>query len=158
MSFCGLRKPPKNLRTLPLRPREAVQSVLAADPGSLVDVRESHDFDHDHEDRELQHLLRKRGNANFEWARDDQLSIILESVSEARTRTPNWDTEEIWAGPDKGKAPLGPHFRFKRTRFFNDDDIPEDYRAEMSSKSIPTTPKPIQSPPRDVSSAVVALE
>ena len=151
MSFCGLRKPPKNLRTLPLRPREAVQSVLAADPGSLVDIRDSHDFDHDHEDRELQHLLRKRGNANFEWARDDQLSIILESVSEARTRTPNWDTEEIWAGPDKGKAPLGPHFRFKRTRFLNDDNIPEDYRAEMSSKSIPTTPKPIQPPPRDVS-------
>jgi hypothetical protein len=134
-----------------------VQSVLAADPGSLVDVRDSHDFDdhdHDHEDRELQHLLRNRGSANFEWARDDQLSIILESVSEARTRTPNWDTEEIWAGPDKGKAPLGPHFRFKKTRFLNDDDIPEDYRAEMSSRSIPTMPKPIQPPPKDVSSDV----
>ena len=148
MSFCGLRKPPKNLRSLPLRPRQAVQSVLAADPGSL-DVRDSHDYDH--EDRELQHLLRKRGSANFEWARDDQLSIILASVSEARTRTPTWDTEEVWLKPDKGKAPFVPHFRYKRTRFLDHDDIPEDYHVEMSSKSIPGTPRPIQPPPRDVS-------
>jgi hypothetical protein len=153
MSFCGLRKPHKNLRTLPLCPRQAVQSVLAADPGAL-DVRDSHDYDQDHGDRELQHLLRQRGSANFEWAREDQLSIILESVSEARSRTLNWDTEEIWAKPDREKAPLGPHFRFKRTRFLN-DNIPEDHHAEMSSRSIPDTPRPIQPPPRDVSLDVV---
>lgn len=157
MSFCGMRK-----RERPLRRKEIDKGKgkqRESHPGP--DVRDEHfeDFEKFEQTRLLQ-----RKSADFEWARNDQLSVILEILEETSRNTPNWEKEESALGLDRALPAPRPQIPpLKRTRFVDRDSnirpIPEhqhyEYFGKMSSeqRSSPGTPRPIAPPPRDVSRA-----
>ena len=100
MSFCGLRNPEKKA----LRRRQ--KNGKAVDRGdesqNLVGgyVRHSQDDDGSEQIREI---LRRK-SADFEWAREDQLSAILEVLEERNT--PGWEKEESALGWDQAAPPV----------------------------------------------------
>jgi hypothetical protein len=154
MSFCGLRNQEKR----ELRRLQKGKSVERANdlynPAS-VDVRGEYE---DFEDHERIRLLRRK-SADFEWAREDQLSVILEILEESSRKgnTPNWEKDESALGWDRVITPVSPPRipPLKRTRFVDRDSrirpIPEHYAVNMSDGRTPESPRPIQTPPRDVS-------
>jgi hypothetical protein len=150
MSFCGLRKP------RPLRRRKEDKGKGKEDPGR-IDVR---DWRNDSEsESEAKGLLQQRKkSANFDWAREDQLSTILENLDENRRTTPNWENEPNakWdPAPPPAFVPKFASAAFKKTRFLEyvTSSIPEDRIPLMSfsGSKTPETPKSIAPPPRDVS-------
>jgi hypothetical protein len=124
-----------------------------------IDVRGSHKYE-DFEDHQRNRLLRRK-SADFEWAREDQLSIILEILEESSRKgnTPNWEKDESALGWDRVITPPPPAPPsippLKRTRFIDRDSrirlIPEHYAVNMSDGRTPESLRPIQTPPRDVS-------
>jgi hypothetical protein len=103
-------------------------------------------------------VRRRKKSTDFQWAREDQLSIILEILDgdkESRRSTPRWEQKEK-EGPRKrpsldwDKVPrLEP---FKRTRFLDQRFSLSDHLEVMSSrKTSPGTSRPIEAPPTDVS-------
>lgn len=155
MSFCGLR----NREKRELRRLQKGKSVERGNdsynnPASrFVDVRGEHD---DFDDSNERNQLLRRKSADFEWAREDQLSVILEILEETSRNTPNWEKDESALGWDRVTPPAPPKIPpLKRTRFVDRDSrirpIPEHYAVNMSEKITPDSPRPIQSPPRDVS-------
>lgn len=194
MSLCGLKK--KSYKTL--RPSSAVSAVSAVKEGKQAQRQPSsiskfteefhsdypclspstaashsyvsnHDFPQDGPER----FIRRRRSTDLKWAREDQLSVILENLSETGSRRENelttstiatWDTEDLVEALDfnvrntqySGDRTHRNIRGFKRTRFV-DQDIPEyEYCApedNMSdrSRTSPEIPKPIAPPPRDVS-------
>lgn len=104
--------------------------------------------------KQLRPVSRRRKNAGFEGAREeDQLSVILEILEgESRRNTPNWNQD-----PRRKKTLLDsdqvPRLE-QRTQFHDEDYSRDDQSIIMSSpkaKSSPGTPKPIEDPPTDVS-------
>lgn len=168
MWFCGLRKP------RPLRPRKldkgkSVEQDYEADSPGRLDVREGRSRDDNSGLAEGFELRQQKTRANFDWAREDQLSTILEQISErSRTNTPNWENEPSAKAADAKWDPApSPTFvpkfasaAFKKTRFVEHvDNIPEDRLPLMSfpAGKSPDTPRSITPPPRDVSAVLVAL-
>lgn len=170
MSFCGLRKPRPLRRRVQKEDKGKGKLVQHADeahdPGRL-DVSTWRNDSESLSDSKW--LLRQKRSANFDWAREDQLSTILEQISnegiDSRRGTPNWENEpnarEENAKWDPAPAPtFAPKFAsqaFKKTRFVEHvDSIPEDRLPLMSFKSggrqTPETPRSIAPPPTDVSS------
>jgi hypothetical protein len=111
-------------------------------------------------------VRRRKKSADFQWAREDQLSVILEifdgdKESRRSSSTPKWEEKEK-EGPrrrtslDWDKVPrLEP---FKRTRFLDQQFSLSDHLEVMSSRrTSPGTPKPIEAPPTDVSFCVTHL-
>lgn len=166
MSLCGLRRPP------PLRPRreakkdkekgreKSVPGDEYHDPG-LLDVRREPN------DSERNSLLH-RASANFDWAREDQLSTILEFEDSGSRRDESQDyhvpvTPTPEQPPRKARV-IKP--RVKRTRFVehlsSPGNISKLYRERMSSsmsdRRTPDTPRPIAPPPRDVSWLIVLCD
>lgn len=155
MSFCGLRnREKKALRRL--QKGKSVERGNSSYNPAFVDVRDEYD---DYEDNERNRLLHRRKSADFEWAREDQLSVILEILEESSRKgnTPNWEKDESSLGWDRATPPApAPRIPpLKRTRFVDRDSrirpIPEHYAVNMSDKRTPESPRPIQTPPRDVS-------
>lgn len=153
MLLCGLRKP------RPLRRKQDDKGKGKEDPGR-PDVR------HRNNDSEaepgtrglLQHQPKQ--SADFDWAREDQLSTILENLDENRRSTPNWENEPN-AKWDSAAA-VAPVFASKfasatckKTRFLEyvSSSISEDRIPLMSfsERKSPETPRPIAPPPKDVS-------
>lgn len=128
----------------------------------------------------------KDSTPETQWAREDQLSVILESensLDEIRRQNtpPTWDDDDLDIGRDfgvryppsqqsqsrVGRTPRIPGF--KKTRFVDQDFIPEDdYYSQdrrllsmsdtsRSRKSPSPMPRPIQAPPRDVSSVLLLV-
>lgn len=159
MSFCGLRKP------RPLRRRKEEKGKGKSvqrneDPGRL-DVRDwNNDSESESDAKGLlqQHQVhhQRKKSADFDWAREDQLSTILEHLEESRKNTPNWENEPN-AKRDDPKPVFVPKFSsaaFKKTRFLEySSSIPEERIPLMSfsGSKTPDTPRSIAPPPRDVS-------
>lgn len=119
--------------------------------------------------------LRKRKSANFEWARSDQLSVILEILEKtSNAGTPQWEKTEAalkWDTiPKLSPPPPSPLFKGKgkgkekRTRWLDyeyglrtpESGYPPYYSPlEMSTslgrRDSPVTPRAIEPPPTDVS-------
>lgn len=168
-TLCGLRRtrhPP------PLRPRRETKKDKGKGKEKAVlanDHRETHGFlDVSREpiDSERKSLL-NRPSANFDWAREDQLSTILENLEDSSSRRgdeQDKDHEQPPLTPTPEQAPRKPQVikpRVKRTRFVehlsSPGHISKQYREKMSSMSgrrTPETPRPIAAPPRDVSCCV----
>lgn len=119
---------------------------------------------------EPEQYLRRRRSSDLRWQREqDQLSVILETLSETgstrRSREQTWDSEdlaEVLEFPARHNVNISsqPRIRpFKKTRF--EDSIPEHEdcdpeptprRMSVSDRgSKGDTPRPIAPPPRDVS-------
>ena len=123
------------------------------DPGFLDVSREPIDS-------ERKSLL-NRPSANFDWAREDQLSTILENLDDSASRRGDDQEDQQPLTPVPEQAPRKPRVirsRVKRTRFVehlsSPGHISKQYREKMSSMSgrrTPETPRPIAAPPRDVS-------
>jgi hypothetical protein len=153
MSFCGLRNRERR-EARRLRKGKTVERNDSYNPAP-VDVRDDYQ---DFEDHERNRLLRRK-SAEFEWAREDQLSVILEILEESSRKgnTPNWEKDESALGWDRVITPPAPPRipLLKRTRFVDRDSrikpIPENYAVNMSDRRTPDSPRPIQTPPRDVS-------
>ncbi|KAH6710914.1 hypothetical protein DL95DRAFT_322727 [Leptodontidium sp. 2 PMI_412] len=166
-TLCGLRRtrhPP------PLRPRRETKKDKGKGKEKAVlanDHRETHGFlDVSREpiDSERKSLL-NRPSANFDWAREDQLSTILENLEDSSSRRgdeQDKDHEQPPLTPTPEQAPRKPQVikpRVKRTRFVehlsSPGHISKQYREKMSSMSgrrTPETPRPIAAPPRDLES------
>ncbi|KAH7418094.1 hypothetical protein BKA64DRAFT_700632 [Cadophora sp. MPI-SDFR-AT-0126] len=164
-TLCGLRRthhPP------PLRPRREEKRDKEKGKGKekSVLVNETHDpgyLDVSREpiDSERKSLL-NRPSANFDWAREDQLSTILESLDDSASRRDDEEGEQQPLTPVPEQAPRKPRVirsRVKRTRFVehlsSPGHISKQYREKMSSMSgrrTPETPRPIAAPPRDLES------
>ncbi|KAL2069067.1 hypothetical protein VTL71DRAFT_15405 [Oculimacula yallundae] len=167
-TLCGLRR---IHRTPPLRPRREEKidkgkgkekSVLATneirDPGFLDVSRDPIDSD-----SEIKSLL-NRPSANFDWAREDQLSTILEIFDDNGSRKGDdleKQTEQQPLTPLQEEAPRKPRVikpRVKRTRFVEHISSPghisKAYREKMSmsGRRTPETPRPIAPPPKDLES------
>ncbi|KAH6668183.1 hypothetical protein B0J14DRAFT_600013 [Halenospora varia] len=117
--------------------------------------------------------LRRRKSENFEWAREDQLSVILELLeNESKRGTPGWEKqiEEInWSEVPRlsppPPTPKTPTPQMKKTRF-PDQDRDRGFRTPGSSysssykmsgsrdrsRSSPATPRLIEPPPTDLES------
>lgn len=130
-----------------------------------------------------EHYLRRRRNSDdLRWIREDQLSVILENLSETGSTTQRRSREQAWDSEDLAEVlefsarhpdvniPSQPRHKrggsgsgYKKTRF--EDSIPEYeyyapepvYRSRMSvsdkSSKGGDIPRPIAPPPRDVSTA-----
>jgi hypothetical protein len=149
MSFCGLRNREKReLRRLQ-KGKSVERGIESHNPAS-VDVRDEYE---DSEDHERKRLLRRK-SADFEWAREDQLSVILEILEESSRKgnTPNWEKDESVLGWDRVVTPRAPRVPpLKRTdRDSRIPPIPEHYAVNMSDRRTPESPRPLQTPPRDV--------
>jgi hypothetical protein len=97
MSFCGLRnREERELRRL--QKGKSVQRGNESHNPASVDVRDKYE---DSEDHERKRLLRRK-SADFEWAREDRLSVILDILEESSRKgnTPNWEKDESVLGWD----------------------------------------------------------
>lgn len=112
-SFCGLRKA-KPLRRR--KPKEGKPMQRASEDSGQLDVRHW-DWDADSESGlNVEEVLRQRQNPD--WAREDQVSTILEPLEESRRNTPNWENEPKvqWILASAfGPKPVNP--AIKNTRF-----------------------------------------
>jgi hypothetical protein len=117
-----------------------------------VDVSDEHD---EHGDYEGTRLLRRQKSVDFEWAREDQLSVILKILEETSRNRPNWEKDESTLGWDRAPPPPPRIPSLERTRFVDQDSrirpISEHYSVNMSERRTPETLRPIQPPPTDVS-------
>ena len=150
MSFCGLRNREKRELHRLQKGKSVERGNESHNPAS-VDVRDEYE---DSEDHERNRLLRRK-SADFEWAREDQLSVILEILEESSRKgnTPNWEKDESVLGWDRVVTPRAPPRvpPFERTdRDSRILPIPEHYAVNMSDRRTPESPRPIQTPPRDV--------
>ncbi|CZS98632.1 uncharacterized protein RAG0_10095 [Rhynchosporium agropyri] len=138
-----------------------VPASATQDPGFLDVV--SHDPAES--DSEAKSLL-NRPSANFEWAREDQLSTILESFDDTGSRK---SRDELERQKEQEHWPLAPlqeealrkraavvKPRVKRARFAEHISSPghisKQYREKMSMSGARTaeSPRPIAPPPKDL--------
>jgi hypothetical protein len=191
MSLCGLKKKSYKIP----RPVSAVGTVstiredtsVQHQSANFIEKFESDDpcpcaardvTDSESRDEPRQ-ALRCRSSADFTWpwAREDQLSVILETLSEAGSRRESEPTWERHRGTESGDLDVAVRSSttpsahpyplqnertqryipsFKRTRFIDQDIpeheyyVPEDKMSDNSRPS-PEIPRPIAPPPQDVS-------
>ncbi|KAK2628102.1 hypothetical protein QTJ16_002748 [Diplocarpon rosae] len=161
MSLCGLRRPPPLRRRREVkidkeRGTEKASPDEQPDPGLLHASNEPTLLD----PSDLLH----RPSANFEWARTDRLSTILENLEDGSSRrdesldqpqTPLIPTPE--QTPRKARAIRA---RVKRTRFVehisSPGNISKQYRQKlmltMYDRRAQEAPRPIATPPRELES------
>lgn len=191
-TLCGLRRRPKykslaqetkaplrrRSKTL-TRPKPSTTDVANPSHRSVITPTTdgfpvSQDEDEERETFSGVSNLRKRNSANFDWARSDQLSVILEILEKtSNVGTPQWEKTEAalkWDTITKLSPPPPPTPRFKgkgkekRTRWLDyeyglrtpESGYPPYYSPlEMSTTSgrrdSPVTPRAIEPPPTDVS-------
>jgi hypothetical protein len=176
-TFCGLRRKryaiayqalSPDTAPITLRSRSRSKSSHPQQSADTANPTSSHQSLHDVEkkDPEKEVLfthsnLRKKTNSVFEWSREDQLSVILEILSE-KGDTPIWEKTEAalnWEQiPKLSPSPPSPRGKGKRTRWIDHEypglRSPESiYPPTMSSsrgRESPITPRSIEPPPTDV--------
>ncbi|CAL3962262.1 hypothetical protein PZA11_000528 [Diplocarpon coronariae] len=158
MSLCGLRRPP------PLRRRREVKIDKGKDT-EKAPPDEKHEpdlLDASKEPTLDQSDLLHRPSANFEWARTDRLSTILENLEDSDIRRDgSLDHPQTPLRPTPQQLPRKARVirpRVKRTRFVehisSPGNISKQYRQKlmltMSDRRTPETPRPIATPPREL--------
>ena len=160
--FCGLCSPYKTLRHS--HSEESVHSADEASHPSRRDVRRKgkENAKDQHESSQSKSAFKRRKSANFEWAREDQLSVILAILEgESRRNTPNWDDwdQEEFAALNWEKVPRIPSFhssfyqRIGRQEFGSLLNSPtkSDHSIMSERRPSPESVRPFLPPPRDVS-------
>lgn len=193
-TLCGLRRRPKYKSLAqgpqaPLRrrsktltrpkPKPSTNDVANLSPrGSLTPTTDAFPAVSQDEEEERETFpgvsnLRKRKSANFEWARSDQLSVILEILEKtSNAGTPQWEKTEAalkWDTiPKLSPPPPSPLFKGKgkekRTRWLDYEYglrtpesgyppyyLPLTMSTSSGRRDSPVTPRAIEPPPTDVS-------
>lgn len=121
------------------------------------------------------HLTRRRKSFDFEWAREDQLSVILERLDiDSLSKLSSNDCSQKWEKERSApKRSLDwervPRLQkslpaFKRTRFLDQSYSLDEHLTFMSSpkstgtRMSPSPPRPIEAPPTDVSCCAAEME